>query len=85
MTLPFMLDDAAPIRRSSRRSRQGLDRPARQSRRAKVYLFSGGSDAFVGSATVETARDLYLALGVPPANIAFVDHDGPAGHAGQPG
>ena len=51
--------------------------------RAKLYLFTGGFDAFVGSATVEKARDLYLALGVPKANVTFEDHSGPAGAAGH--
>ncbi len=51
--------------------------------RARLYLFTGGSDAFVSSATVEKARDLYLALGVPKANITFEDRSGPAATAGH--
>ena len=51
--------------------------------RARLYLFTGSSDAFVGSPTVERARDLYLALGVPAANVTFVNQSGPAAAAGH--
>ena len=59
-----------------------IDPPAKFAR-AKVYLFTGGSDDVVNSATVEEARDLYLALGVSAANVVFVDHSGAAAAAGH--
>ncbi|MEC9367146.1 MAG: poly(3-hydroxybutyrate) depolymerase [Pseudomonadota bacterium] len=46
----------------------------------KVYLFTGGKDSTVAPALVRRARDLYLRLGVPDANIALVEKP-EAGHA----
>jgi hypothetical protein len=45
----------------------------------RVYLFSGQSDRLVVPAIVEAARDYYMKLGVPAAQIKFVS-DLPAGH-----
>jgi len=84
MTPPVMLGDVGPYKATVETfaARGWIDQPSNLGR-AKVYLFSGGSDAFVGSATVGMARDLYLALGVRPANVTFVDHSGPAAGAGH--
>jgi hypothetical protein len=46
----------------------------------KVYIFSSAQDETVETPVVERARELYRALGVPDANIAFVTHD-KAAHA----
>jgi poly(3-hydroxybutyrate) depolymerase len=46
----------------------------------RVYLYTGQSDRTVVRRIVERAADVYRSLGVPGANISFID-DGPAGHA----
>jgi hypothetical protein len=46
----------------------------------KVYIFSSTEDETVETPVVERAQELYRALGVPDANIAFVKHD-KAAHA----
>jgi predicted esterase len=63
-------------------ARGWIDPPSNLAR-ARLYVFTGGSDAFVSNATVEKARDLYLALGVPKENITFEDHSGAAAIAGH--
>lgn len=84
MKPPLMLGEVAAYKRivDVLAERGSIDPPSNLSR-AKLYVFAGGSDAFVGSATVETARDLYLALGVRSANVTFEDHSGPGGLAGH--
>jgi len=79
MKAPFILDDVAAYKKFV----QDLAAKGWNLARARLYIFTGGSDAVVNSATVEKARDLYLALGVPRANVVFEDRSGPAGHAGH--
>jgi hypothetical protein len=47
---------------------------------SRLYIFTGSEDKVVDSSVVRTTRQFYELLGVPPANIRFVD-DVPAGHA----
>ena len=79
-----MLDDAKAYKKivDKLAARGWIDAPSNVVR-AKLYLFTGGSDSLVNSATVETAEALYLALGVPAANIVIEDHSGPAAQAGH--
>lgn len=46
----------------------------------RIYLFSGKDDHTVVPAIVEAAKQFYVALGVPDANIEYVSNI-PAGHA----
>jgi poly(3-hydroxybutyrate) depolymerase len=46
-----------------------------------VYMFIGGADAVVNSATVELSEQLYQTLGVPTSQIVFHDKDYQAGHS----
>ena len=83
-TVPFMLDDAKAYKRTvDKLAAKGWIDPPSNINRARLYFFTGGSDSLVNSATIETARALYLALGVPPANIVIEDHSGPAAEAGH--
>ncbi len=84
MSVPFLLDDVSTYRKrvGQLASRHWIDPPANLPR-AKLYLFTGGSDSVVAHETVEKAKDLYSALGVPDANIVFVDRTGPAAEAGH--
>ena len=84
MSVPFLLDDVSTYRKrvGQLASRHWIDPPANLPR-AKLYLFTGGSDSVVAHETVEKAKDLYSALGVPDANIVFVDQTGPAAEAGH--
>ncbi len=84
MKLPFVRDQlpAHKAMVDAFAAKGWIDPPSNLAR-ARLYLFAGGSDAFVSSATVEKARDLYLALGVPEANITFEDRSGPAATAGH--
>jgi hypothetical protein len=63
-------------------ARGWIDPPSNLAR-SKVYVFTGGSDDVVNSQTVEEAKDVYAALGVPAGNIVFEDHSGPAAEAGH--
>jgi poly(3-hydroxybutyrate) depolymerase len=84
MKVPFMLDEVSAYKKTVEElAAKGWIDPPSNLARAKLYVFTGGSDAVVDSATVEKARDLYLALGVPKANVTFEDRDGPAAHAGH--
>jgi hypothetical protein len=67
-------------RRAKQLAQQGRIEPLEPLRRHRVYLFAGSEDRTVVPAIVAAARDFYLALGVPPEQIKFVD-DIPAGHA----
>ncbi len=81
---PLMLDAARSYKAIvDKLAARGWIDPPTNLQRAKVYLFTGGSDALVPSATVEKGRELYLALGVPAPNIVFEDQSGPAAHAGH--
>ena len=84
MKLPFVQDEVSAHKTmvDELAARGSLDPPSNLAR-ARLYIFTGGSDAFVSNATVEKARDLYLALGVRRANITFEDHSGPAATAGH--
>ena len=46
----------------------------------RVYLFSGGADQIVARSVVKSAKDFYLEVGVPEANIKMDTPDN-AGHA----
>jgi hypothetical protein len=79
-----MLDDAKTYKKTvDRLAAKGWIDPPSNLARARLYVFTGGSDTVVNSATIETAEALYLALGVPAANILFEDHSGPAAKAGH--
>ena len=84
MKVPFMLDDVKSYKAIiDKLAAKGWIDPPADLRRAKLYIFTGGADSVVASDTVEEGRDLYLALGVPAANIVFEDRSGPAAHAGH--
>ena len=84
MTVPFMLDEVPSYKKIvDKLAAKGWIDPPSNLARAKIYVFTGGSDSVVSSDTVEKGRDLYLALGVPAANIVFEDKSGPAAHAGH--
>ena len=84
MKVPFMLDDTATYRGRIEKlaSRGWIDSPSNVSR-ARIYFFTGSSDQVVNSETVEKAKALYDALGVPAGNIVFEDRSGPAAKAGH--
>jgi hypothetical protein len=81
---PIMLDEVSSYKKlvENLAARGWIDPPSNLAR-AKLYYFTGGSDALVASDTVEKGRDLYRALGVPAGNIVFEDRSGPAAHAGH--
>jgi poly(3-hydroxybutyrate) depolymerase len=84
MSTPFLLEDAsfyADLVRTLA-GKAEIDPPSNLAH-SKVYIFTGGSDSVVSSETVEKGRDVYAALGVPPANIVFEDRSGPAAEAGH--
>ncbi len=84
MNVPFLLDDAKAYKRTVEKlAAKGWIDPPSNVHRAKLYLFTGASNSVVNSATIETAGSLYLALGVPAANIVFENHSGPAASAGH--
>jgi poly(3-hydroxybutyrate) depolymerase len=82
--LPFVRDDV-PAHKAMVEAfaAKGWIDPPSNLKRTKLYVFTGGLDAFVDPGTVEKARDLYVALGAPTGNITFVDHSGPAARAGH--
>jgi poly(3-hydroxybutyrate) depolymerase len=81
---PSLLDDVSAYRaRVERLAQGGLIDPPSNLAHAKLYIFTGASDALVKPAAVEKARDLYLALGVSRENIVFEDKSGPAARAGH--
>jgi poly(3-hydroxybutyrate) depolymerase len=81
---PLMLDEVSSYKAVvDKLAAKGWIDPPSNLARARLYFFTGGSDALVASDTVEKARDLYLALGVPPGAIVFEDRSGPAAHAGH--
>ena len=84
MKVPFMLDDTATYRgRIEKLASHGwIDSPSNVAR-ATIYFFTGSSDQVVNSETVEKAKALYDALGVPAGNIVFEDRSGPAAKAGH--
>lgn len=84
MKVPFMLDDTATYRGRIEKlaSRGWIDSPSNVAR-ARIYFFTGSSDQVVNSETVEKAKALYDALGVPAGNIVFEDRSGPAAKAGH--
>src|SRR5271167_2873684 len=84
MSTPFLLEDVSFYADlvKTLAADAAIDPPSNLAR-AKVYIFTGGSDSVVSSETVEKGRDVYAALGVPPANIVFEDHSGPAAKAGH--
>ncbi len=84
MKVPFLLDDVKSYKKVvGELATKGWIDPPSNLRQAKIYFFTGGSDSVVASDTVEEGRELYLALGVPAANIVFEDRSGPAAHAGH--
>ena len=84
MTVPFMLDEVPSYKKIvDKLAAKGWIDPPSNLARAKIYVFTGGSDSVVSSDTVEKGRDLYAALGVPAANVVFEDKSGPAAHAGH--
>lgn len=84
MEVPFLLDDVATYKgRVEAFAAKGWIDPIANLVRSKVYLFTGASDTVVNSKTVVEAAALYHALGVRKENIVFVDHTGPAAHAGH--
>jgi poly(3-hydroxybutyrate) depolymerase len=84
MSTPFLLEDVSfytdLVKTLARKA--AID-PLSDLAHSKVYFFTGGADSVVNSQTVEKGRDVYVALGVPPANIVFEDHSGPAANAGH--
>ncbi|WP_233151627.1 poly(3-hydroxybutyrate) depolymerase [Pelomonas sp. KK5] len=58
----------------------GLIDPIGHLARQRLYLFTGSQDQVVDPLVVQATREFYLALGVPEAQLKFVD-DVPAGHA----
>ncbi len=84
MKVPFMLDEVSTYKTivDKLAARGWIDPPANLAR-SRLYFFTGSSDSVVASDTVEEGRNLYLALGVPAANVVFEDHSGPAAHAGH--
>jgi poly(3-hydroxybutyrate) depolymerase len=84
MSLPFLLDSASTYKnRLEKIAAKGWIDPPSNLARGKVYFFTGRSDDVVASATVEKARALYGALGVPAGNVVFEDRSGPAAKAGH--
>jgi poly(3-hydroxybutyrate) depolymerase len=84
MSASAMLDAVSSYKRIvDKLAAKGLIDPPANLVRAKVYLFTGGADSVIPPDTVEKGRDLYLALGVPAANIVFEDRSGPAERAGH--
>ena len=82
--LPFVLENVAAHKTmvDAFAARGWIDPPSNLAR-TRLYIFTGGTDAFVSSEAVEKARDLYLALGVRQPNITFEDRSGPAATAGH--
>ena len=84
MKLPLVHDDVSAHKGMVEAfAAKGWIDPPSNLARSRLYVFTGGSDAFVSNAAVEKARDLYLALGVRLGNITFEDHSGPAATAGH--
>ena len=84
MKVPFMLDDTATYRgRIEKLASHGWIDPPSNAARARIYFLTGSSDQVVNSETVEKAKALYDALGVPAGNIVFEDRSGPAAKAGH--
>lgn len=81
---PSMLNDVATYKhRLERLAAKGwIDSPSNLAR-ARVYFFTGGSDALVAPEVVEKGKALYDALGVPAGAIVFEDRSGPAAKAGH--
>jgi hypothetical protein len=81
---PLMLDEVSSYKAIvDKLAAKGWIDPPSNLARARLYFFTGGSDALVASDTVEKGRDLYRALGVPAGAIVFEDRSGPAAHAGH--
>jgi poly(3-hydroxybutyrate) depolymerase len=84
MSTPFLLEDVSFYARlvKTLAGKAEIDPPSNLAH-SRIYLFTGGSDSVVSSETVEKARAVYAALGVPGANIVFEDDSGPAAKAGH--
>ena len=84
MSTPFLLEDVSFYADlvKTLAGKAAIDPPSNLAK-SRVYIFTGGSDSVVSSETVEKARDVYTALGVPAANIVFEDQSGPAAKAGH--
>src|SRR5580693_5637830 len=84
LSTPFLLEDVSfytdLVKTLARKAE--IDPPSNLAR-SRIYLFTGGADSVVSSATVEKGRAVYAALGVPSANIVFEDDSGPAARAGH--
>lgn len=72
--VPRLLDLARQAAASGR-----ID-PVEHLARQRLYIFTGTEDRVVRQAVVQRTRDFYRGLGVPDAQIRYVD-DVPAGHA----
>jgi predicted esterase len=84
MEQPFLLNDvnAYKARIGEFAARHWIDPPSNLAH-SRVYLFAGGADTVVNPKVVIEAAALYSDLGLPKANIDFVDRSGPAAHAGH--
>ena len=84
VSTPFLLEDVSfytdLVKTLARKAE--IDPPSNLAH-SRIYLFTGGADSVVSSATVEKGRAVYAALGVPSANIVFEDDSGPAARAGH--
>ena len=78
--LPDVASQAAQIRQFA--FKNWID-PLENLAHARVYLFTGASDAVVNSDTVRHAAKLYAALGVPDSQILLRDDYGVAANAGH--
>jgi len=84
MKVPFMLEDVGFYKGlvDKLAAKHWIDPPSNLVN-SKVYIFTGKSDNVVASETVEKAKAVYDALGVPASNITFEDRSGPAADAGH--
>jgi poly(3-hydroxybutyrate) depolymerase len=73
MRAPGLLNSAATYAMRARDfANRGTIDPVSGLKGDRVYIFTGRSDHVVSPQTVERARDVYLALGVPASQIRFV-------------
>lgn len=80
---PSMLDGVASYKSIvDKVAQRGWIDPPSNIRRARLYFFAGGAGSVTPGAVAE-GRDLYVALGVPTANIVFDDPSGLAARAGR--
>ena len=79
MSMPLRLEDVSFYADlvKTLASRAAIDPPSNLDH-SRIYIFTAGSDSVMSPETVEKGRDVYVALGVPAANIVLEDRNGPA-------